>query len=251
MNGEVQLNCFTNTQVEWSQVRKESDTPVVYIWRAFLPSILVYADDLHGYLDDGELAKSKRYHFEHDARRYVLSRALLKMLIGGIFNLEADTIQIIPGPNKKPIIKNSDASAHFNISHSGDWLLIAIASTEIGIDIERTDRSHHFDDIIEHSFSEPEKNMLNASLEKLYGFYVLWTRKEAISKATSKGITDDYRRTTCLDGVNTIAASIIQSEKDWNLMSFEVDETHVATIAYPPPLELHLMDLSYPFPSDI
>ncbi len=44
----------------------------------------------------------------------------------------------------------------FNVSHSGELILIAISDTEIGVDIERIETSFNYSDILRHSFSVQE-----------------------------------------------------------------------------------------------
>jgi 4'-phosphopantetheinyl transferase len=247
MSGEIVLNCFFKADIEWSEANAPVDLNIVNIWRAYLPSFFSYSNELISYLDAEELEKSRRYHFDKDSKRYTISRAFLKLLLAPVIDVEARDISIIAGPNKKPVIRDAPNPVSFNISHSGDWLLMAMSSHDIGVDIEKIDRELHYQDIMDQSFSEKEKEFVLRSSDPQQNFFRLWTRKEAISKASSKGITDDYRRTICIDGENRMSSEVIGSMQDWILMTFPVDEHYTGSIAYTPGHATLFRELSYPF----
>lgn len=78
---------------------------------------------------------------------------------------------------------------HFNLSHSGDWAVMAVSSTEVGIDIEQVvpmDLS-----VAEHFFSSFEKQQLNSRPEALQldYFFQLWTLKESYLKMMGHGLS--------------------------------------------------------------
>ncbi len=87
----------------------------------------------------------------------------------------------------KPYFKNSDVK--FSISHSEDYVAVAVSDNEIGVDIEKiTDKSR--DNMIDRFFIPSEQEFYYNSEDKAAAFAVLWTRKEAYLKYTSKGITE-------------------------------------------------------------
>lgn len=86
----------------------------------------------------------------------------------------------------KPYFKNSDVK--FSISHSEDYVAVAVSDNEIGVDIEKiTDKSR--DNMIDRFFLPSEQEFYYNSEDKA-AFAVLWTRKEAYLKYTGKGITE-------------------------------------------------------------
>lgn len=78
---------------------------------------------------------------------------------------------------------------HFNLSHSGNWAVMALSSKDVGIDIEKVlplDLS-----IAEHFFSSHECNNLNSlttSLQLDY-FFEIWTLKESYIKMNGQGLS--------------------------------------------------------------
>jgi 4'-phosphopantetheinyl transferase len=76
----------------------------------------------------------------------------------------------------------------FNISHSGDYVVCALAtSARVGVDIEEI-RPLDISDIKE-QMSQNQWEAIMASENRLEAFFNLWTQKEAVAKADGRGIT--------------------------------------------------------------
>lgn len=76
----------------------------------------------------------------------------------------------------------------FNLSHAGDYAVCAVSNVPVGIDIEG--RHQINEKVMKKCFSEKEKNWVNENEEKKQErFFRLWTAKEAVSKATGKGLS--------------------------------------------------------------
>ncbi|MDB5017259.1 MAG: hypothetical protein JWQ84_2091, partial [Mucilaginibacter sp.] len=60
---------------------------------------------------------------------------------------------------------------------------------------------------------------------------MLWTRKEALTKATGKGLDEDLKLIPALDGVNLADSSIISSSSDLIVNSFKLHDQYMASIA--------------------
>lgn len=85
-----------------------------------------------------------------------------------------------------------DALPDFNVSHSGDVLLLGIATCgRIGVDVESTmpeggrDREPLWD-----TLSTRETRWVSDQRDPFTAFVRLWTRKEAIVKAIGSGLSD-------------------------------------------------------------
>jgi 4'-phosphopantetheinyl transferase len=77
---------------------------------------------------------------------------------------------------------------HFNISHSGDWVVCAIDNKPIGIDVETIKPIDL--NIARRFFTVEEYNHLMKKDEynRIRYFYMLWTLKESYIKAIGKGL---------------------------------------------------------------
>lgn len=86
----------------------------------------------------------------------------------------------------KPILTGSN-SIYFNLSHAGDYAVCIVSNTSVGIDIEGKHKIN--EKVMKKCFSEKEEIWVNEILEeKQERFFRLWTAKEAVSKATGKGL---------------------------------------------------------------
>ena len=156
----------------------------------------------------------------------------MRVLLSRYLDLDAKNIVFETGANKKPFVGNDIAtSIHYNTTHSGNYVLIAIGQTPVGIDIENQEPMFPYQEILTHSFNRQEISCIEQAESPLKMFYTLWTRKEALLKATGKGIDDDMKLTPCIDGRHVVAKSLIKSDKDWFVNSFEVDKGYTGAIA--------------------
>jgi len=79
--------------------------------------------------------KSKKFRFEADRQRCLCVGILLYEILG----LEDKDIHFTE--HGKPLI-SSNKTKKINISHSGDYVVLAVSDLEIGVDIERPDREY-------------------------------------------------------------------------------------------------------------
>ncbi|QDK79704.1 4'-phosphopantetheinyl transferase superfamily protein [Spirosoma sp. KCTC 42546] len=204
----------------------------VAVFRFQLSDDLLFDDQLPE-LQPHEMSRAQRYHRQEDRIRYSYTRLILRMLVGRYLKQEPASIHFTTGINKKPEIKGN-TSLHINVSHSGNWILVAIGKASVGVDIEKINLGMTFQDMLSASFSQEEQQYVNASVDPRFAFYELWTRKEALVKATAKGLDDDFPRMPSLNGIHPIDSKLIGAAGDWTVASFAVSEAYPAAVAYRP-----------------
>ncbi|MVM36999.1 4'-phosphopantetheinyl transferase superfamily protein [Spirosoma sp. HMF3257] len=116
----------------------------------------------------------------------------------------------------------------------GGWITVAIGKSSIGVDIERINPDFPFQDVLAQSFSQEEQAYVAASADSRFAFYDVWTRKEALVKATAKGLDDDFQQVPALDGIHQISSDLIGAVGDWTVLSFPVSDAYPAAVAYRP-----------------
>ncbi len=82
----------------------------------------------------------------------------------------------------KPYVEN--CPYHFNLSHSGDWLLLAVGDAPVGADIEKITKIRP--KTMERYFSQSEQERVKKNGTK--AFFEIWCQKESYVKYTGEGI---------------------------------------------------------------
>ncbi|WP_269468907.1 4'-phosphopantetheinyl transferase family protein [Paenibacillus sp. JZ16] len=122
-----------------------------------------------------------------DYQRSVLGDAMVHRILRDKLGLDPMHMEIIRNAYGKPFLKEHD-NLHFNISHSGHWIVCAVSSTPVGIDVEKMEAIDM--DIAKRYFHITEFNALldcDPSV-RLSRFFDLWTLKESYIKAVGKGL---------------------------------------------------------------
>lgn len=177
-------------------------------------------------LSEDERAKVARYRAPKAQMNGLLVRAALRCVLSQGLQSRAGSSpcssqrQIAPqdwcfeyGKKGKPSLCHKQflsTGIEFNLSHSGDWLLIALAQDDdtdatanttlprlgLGVDIERYRASTHIYPILNHYFSPIEAESLLA-LEgedaQRQRFFDLWALKESYIKATGLGLAQSLK----------------------------------------------------------
>lgn len=143
-------------------------------------------------LDETEKSRAVGISSRSARHEFVKSRALLRLLLSKHTGLPVGTFAFATGENGKPILPGSH-DIHFNVSHSDGTALVAIASAEIGVDIERIDGSVDYAGVAQSVFSRSEIEVLREASDARRGevFFSIWTRKEAYLKATGAGFSSN------------------------------------------------------------
>lgn len=144
-------------------------------------------DALAESLVDAELARANRYHFVDDRRRSIVARAGTRRLLGRDLDADPRALVIVEEEHGKPALLNREIE--FNASHSGDLVALAFArGAPVGIDVEHRRRLGDALALAERYFSAEELAIVRAAADTDDAFLTIWTAKEAIVKASGKGI---------------------------------------------------------------
>jgi len=89
--------------------------------------------------------------------------------------------------NGKPYLTEPE-DVYFNISHSGDMVICAIAPFEVGCDIEQIVSGSRTSKIAKRYFTGEEQEFVDSSPDRTAAFYRMWTLKESFMKVTGLGL---------------------------------------------------------------
>lgn len=140
-------------------------------------------------LSETERQKAASFRLPLMRQRYIAVRYLVRKTLGHYLQTEPRALQFYADTYGKPFL--ACGSLHFNISHTADLLMIAVANfPDIGIDVESIKPRGSLDGLAVRCFTETEyqtwRELPGTQQEKV--FYRLWTKKEAFVKAVGRGI---------------------------------------------------------------
>ncbi|AUP80253.1 4'-phosphopantetheinyl transferase family protein [Flavivirga eckloniae] len=130
----------------------------------------------------------KRYKNWKEAQLSLLGRVLLNYGLKGL-NKNLSNQEISYTLYGKPYFDNE--SIRFNISHSGDIVVCAIAVEDIGIDVEivKNIDVHSF----KYQMTSSEWEQVISSNNVNNSFFTYWTQKESVIKADGMGLSVPLR----------------------------------------------------------
>lgn len=161
-------------------------------------NIDVYAVDLTGKLDKDtynrllmhvstdKQTRIPRFYREEDRIRGLMAEILARSIIIHKTGLRNHEIEFYTNDYGKPFLKNRD-DLHFNLSHSGSWVVCAVDNLPLGIDVEKIQPIDL--DISKNYFSPDEHQDLLAKEDKYAYFFTLWSLKESYIKMVGKGLS--------------------------------------------------------------
>lgn len=136
-----------------------------------------------------ETARAARFLHDIDRRRHILGRGLLRLALAPLLDTEPQDIRFAVSELGKPALPGGPS---FNIAHSGDYVLIALAADgRLGVDVEAVRPLRDLLRLARTSFGPDEYERIVAlPPEQRSGpFFRTWTRKEAMLKALGCGLT--------------------------------------------------------------
>jgi 4'-phosphopantetheinyl transferase len=164
----------------------------VHVWSRRLDDGAVATAELLTVLSGDERARAERFHFERDRVRFIVARASLRQILGAYLDTAPARLAFAYGPQGKPALAWPPAFVTFNLSHSGELVLYALArARRVGIDVERRRPVEDVEGLAATVFAAAERAEL-ASLpadQRIEAFLDGWTRKEAFIKAVGEGLS--------------------------------------------------------------
>jgi 4'-phosphopantetheinyl transferase len=204
----------------------------VHLWRIGLDLSGSGLHHLEKLLSPEEELRANKFFRVQDRLRFVLGRGGAKELLSFYSNKVPSELMLEIGPKGKPFVQASD-KLYFNISHSGNWVLIAIGKKELGIDLEKMTGEAIRDSLLRECFHRDELKLISESEDPVMEFFKFWTRKEAFLKAAGNGMVDDLQAITCLEGSQQWEFPSLSPEMNWHIKTFIMDPSYAVSLCSP------------------
>ena len=192
---EISSETTTTRALEWSTPPPKLSLPAhaVHVWRADLGLGAAYLHRLEQNLSADDRERASRFRFARDRARFVGARGLLREILALYLNAPPGRLSFGYGAHGKPFLTGEHSTLRFNVSHSRDEMLLAIAHMrEVGVDVEGVRNiGPAVDELGDTVLSEPEKQALARfrGEDKRTTFLRFWTLKEAFIKADGRGVS--------------------------------------------------------------
>jgi len=190
-------------------------------------------------LSSDEQLRASRFRFDLHRNRFIAGRGLLRIVLGAYCGNAPARLLFHYGPNGKPQLPAQ--RLHFNLAHSEDVGVLAISEAgPVGVDIEHVRTLPEFDELVSRFFCTHEAEQFSALPEEQQpdAFFNLWTRKEALLKATGEGIGESLNKVEVSflpgDPARIIAVPPERwASQEWSFVELRVPLPCVATLAIP------------------
>ena len=145
-----------------------------------------------GSLSDEERTRARALRSPAGRERWLTARGRLRATLARYLDLPAGRIAITTGEHGKPELREPDpAPLRFNLSHSGDLALYALARTrEIGVDVERLRDGTDVVRLARRMLGEEVAGSLERADpgQRPARFFAAWARHEARLKCLGTGL---------------------------------------------------------------
>ena len=238
---------------ERSTVPPESPTAIregeVHVWHETLeasPDAVTPAEE----------SRARRMGSPHRRREFLVARGALRRILAGALGIDPLAVPVVEGAHGKPsLAPGTGPAVGFNVSHSGDRFVVAVAiGMEPGVDIERIRARRDLAGLARWSFSPAEQEEVAAAPEPMDAFYRVWSRKEAVIKADGRGIAIGLDRFDVNAGEPPALldarweGAVPGEAAQWSLRSLEAPSDYAAALAVRSP-DIEVVVRAPPLPS--
>ena len=174
----------------------------------------------------------QKFKFHEDLMRGLFGELLLKYVLEKFWNLDYAQLEFVENEFGKPLLKSN--SIHFNISHSGDWVVGVCAEFPVGIDIEKIENPPY--EIMKQNFTEFEITQIAGAPDskKAEKFFSIWTAKESYIKMIGTGLSSGLDSfsvdLTAEPGTKIIDTSNVADNV--RIFSYFPDEYHILSTCF-------------------
>ncbi|CAD6191618.1 unnamed protein product [Caenorhabditis auriculariae] len=150
---------------------------------------------------EDDVAQQHEFHYRDDSLACLVGRLLARCAAATSLSLNWSQVGFGRTSRGKPFVASHPDGYHFNVSHQGDFVVLASSSCPVGVDVMKVDESRCSSasaqiQRLERQFTALElrtvRNPANNSL-RWRAFYRIWCLKESVLKATGIGLATNLR----------------------------------------------------------
>ncbi len=199
-------------------------------------------------LAEEDIVKLHRITKAAQRRRFIATRAFLRQQLASYTGQTPAEIHLARSEHGKPYLPDFP-HLKFNLSHSGDSLLLAVCGHAplglmLGVDVEIIRPRPNLYGVVKKCFSAQEAVIWQQleSERQCVAFFQSWTAKEAFAKAVGRGLAIGLQHIEIQHQPKPRVASIPEKygkRDDWQLYVLDIDALHSATLCVNSPCLLN------------
>jgi 4'-phosphopantetheinyl transferase len=170
-------------RITWNQINAVPNFThgEMQIWRVRVPQDDFVFTAYQQVLSKAELDRASRFVQPEDAQRYVAAHGALRNLLFMHTGIPPRQLEFTKNEFGKPALAHPDfaANIHFNLSHSGRYIVITLSKQPIGADVELVKNDFNFRGLLPHYFLPTEAHSITSSPSPVNEFFRAWTCKGA------------------------------------------------------------------------
>ena len=214
----------------------------IHVWMVSLEATDETVERLFPILSNDEQARANRFIYEGGRRRYTMGRSALRQIVAPLLDQPPEALRFeYSGLGKPELAADHASDIRFNVTHSHELALIAVTRRRaIGVDVEYRRRVEKYRELAERFFAPRECEALERIDDdeaRLWAFFAGWTRKEALLKATGKGLSMPLHKVQVTMAADEPArflnlAADIEPAGPWQLEELSPQAEYRAAICY-------------------
>lgn len=146
-------------------------------------------------LADDEAIRADRIRGDLQRLRFISSRVALRTIVSSYLDCPPGALGFKTAKKGKPRLTMPEMNLEFNLTHSANLALLAVAYRPVGVDVERHRSTPHLLEIARRVFPEEDfESLINTGQDQQSAhFFALWTQFEARQKARGLGVFDSHK----------------------------------------------------------
>jgi 4'-phosphopantetheinyl transferase len=183
-----------------------------------------------------ERIQANNYRTRSLRDQYIMSHGILRHILSHYTKQSPVNVEFTHNEYGKPFLK--DSNIQFNMSHSHNMASFVVAlDCRVGIDIELHNDNLDVQELEDLVLTSKESKYLSnlKPKEKLTLFYDLWTKKEALIKATGQGLSYPINTIEAIDLLSgqgiCLANEKNELEQEWYCYELQTPKDYSGSIA--------------------
>lgn len=172
-------------------LRAKADFSAIHVWPLLQAASDEAREQCRALLSADELDRADRFHSAEKRRAFVLTRGLMRVVLGAYCEAHPARLCFARGEHGKPMLVEPAVDLRFNLSHSNGRALLAVTcGRDVGVDLQWENARTHVLDIASSYFVGSEIEAVRDASEdqRRETFFRLWSAKEAVLKGQGVGL---------------------------------------------------------------